>query len=365
MISYNGWDREYESNYLKYQTLFDDIMSKDHDTKEESFERSIAGLIGRQYAVAVSNATDALYFSLIANGIGEGDEVLVSNFSWISSATCIVRAGANPVFCDIDLETYHMSLDSIKRMHSDKVKAIVYTHLYGSMTDTTEIENFCKQNGILFIEDAAQSLGSSLDGRKAGTIGDVSSFSFNSNKVIAGIAGGGVLLTDDKDIADEVSSLRKHGKSDYGFELSNGINSKMYYFNSEIIKFRLTNMSLFQVKRNEIAKEYDKAFKRSPIIIQKNDRTLQHNYHKYVVRFEDTETRDFVINNLKRNKIDHSIHYDKPISENPVFSDYTGYRKDETPNAEKASSTVLSLPIHPFLTKDEINKVIKSVMEMV
>ena len=141
-------------------------------------------------------------FSLKCLDIKPGDEVLTTNFSWISTASCISMVGATPVFCDIDKETYHISLDSIKRMYSDKVKAIVYPHLFGNMSDITEILKFCKEKNISFIEDAAQAIGSSLNGVKAGTLGELSTISFNANKTIGGIAGGGVVLTDNKDYAD-------------------------------------------------------------------------------------------------------------------------------------------------------------------
>ena len=126
-----GWDREYLANKNEYLKLFDNVMQKENERNVEFLEKRIAKTIGRKFAVAVNSGTDALHFSLIVNNIGPGDEVLVTNFSWISSASVVSMAGATPVFCDVDLETNHMSIDSIKRMYSDKVKAIIYPHLFG------------------------------------------------------------------------------------------------------------------------------------------------------------------------------------------------------------------------------------------
>lgn len=338
-------------------------MKKDYDGKVDFLEKNIEVFTGRYYAVGVANATDALYFALVANDIGYGDEVLVTNFSWISSATCITRAGATPVFCDIDLDTYHMSFDSIKRMVSKHTRALIYTHLFGSMSDTREIEEWCKEHDILFIEDAAQSLGSSLDGRKAGTIGDCSVYSFNSNKVVSGIAGGGMFMTNDKDMAEKVQSMRRHGKIGEEFVVQRSMNSKLYVPNAEVINLRLKNLTVWQSKRQEIAKKYDSAFKDLPLITQaqKPRSTLQHNYHKYVVRFEDTETRHFVMQGIKQSKKwNPKIHYDMALTENKVW-DGVEIRMDDTPNALHAARTIMSVPINPWLTEDEINTVIESI----
>ena len=338
-------------------------MKKDYDGKVDFLEKNIEVFTGRYYAVGVANATDALYFALVANDIGYGDEVLVTNFSWISSATCITRAGATPVFCDIDLDTYHMSFDSIKRMVSKHTRALIYTHLFGSMSDTREIEEWCKEHDILFIEDAAQSLGSSLDGRKAGTIGDCSVYSFNSNKVVSGIAGGGMFMTNDKDMAEKVQSMRRHGKIGEEFVVQGSMNSKLYVPNAEVINLRLKSLTVWQLKRQEIAKKYDSAFKDLPLITQaqKPRSTLQHNYHKYVVRFEDTETRQFVMQGIKQSKKwSPKIHYDMTLTENRVW-DGVEIRMDDTPNAVHAARTIMSVPINPWLTDAEINTVIESI----
>jgi len=350
MISYNGWDREYKENKESYLALFDNFMCQANYEDCSSFEDSFADYLGRKHAVSVSNATDALYFSLLVHNIGPGDEVLVSDFSWISTASCISMTGATPVFCDIKLDSYHIDLESMKKMFSNKTKAVVYTHLFGNMTDTTEIENFCKQKNIALIEDAAQSLGSSLNGVEAGTIGDSSSFSFNTNKVIAGINGGGIYLTDDDDHANFVKKIRRHGKGkDFEFL---GNNSRMYFLNAEIINLRFQNMLKYQEKRQEIAEKYNNAFADLPVHLQKTTPNLEHNWHKYVVRFENKEIRKKVKKSLSA-----SIHYEVPISNNSMYR-MLEHRKDDCHNSKLASDTVLSLPIHAWLENEEIEFVI-------
>ena len=261
--------------------------------------------------------------------------------------------GATPVFCDIDLNTYHISLDSIKKMYSPKVKAIVYPHLFGNMSDTKEILDFCKEKNIAFVEDACQSLGTSLNDVKAGTIGDVSTISFNSNKNVAGISGGGIVLTDDKIKADLIRKLRKHGDNEVL-----GYNSKMLLFNAKVIDFRLRKLKEWQNKKQEIAKQYDNQLK-DYVIIQPTTNGLNHNYHKYVIRFKNKQIRDKV-----KEKLNAKIHYEKPLSENIMYKNIE-HRKDGTFNSQIICDTILSLPIHPYLRQDEIEKIINTIIILV
>jgi dTDP-4-amino-4,6-dideoxygalactose transaminase len=357
MTAYDGWDREYQENKQDYLDVFDRFMSQMNYENNEAWEESFAERVGRKYCVSVASATDALHFTLLAHGIGASDEVLVTDFSWISSSACVSMVGAVPVFCDIDLDSYHISLDSIKRMYSDKVKAIIYPHLFGNITDTTEIQQFCKDKGILFIEDAAQSLGSSLHSISAGTIGDCSVYSFNSNKVIAGINGGGVVLTDNETIAKHVKMIRRHGK-DKDFSMI-GYNSRMYVLNSEIINLRLRHADRNQERRQQIAYQYNEAFKDLPVVVQGMSNGLNHNYHKYVVRFEDKDTRKRV-----KAALNASVHYETPLSANSMY-DSLECRRDACTASKTAADTVLSLPVHAWLTEDEISFIINTVKDTI
>jgi len=355
MISYDGWDREYQENKHAYLDLFDRFMSQANYENNEGFENNFAKRLDRKHCVSVASATDALHFALLSHGVGPGDEVLVTDFSWISSSACVSMVGATPVFCDIDLDSYHMNIDSIKRMYSEKVKAIVYPHLFGNMSDTSDIEKFCEENGIVFIEDAAQSLGASLGRVRAGTIGITSVVSFNSNKVISGVNGGGVILTDDDAVANLAKLFRRHGK-DKDFKML-GYNSRMYVLNAEIIKLRLQSTEQNQKRRQQTAKIYNDAFANLPIATQTMSAGVNHNYHKYVVRFEDKETRNRI-----KDALSASIHYEIPLSDNSMYNNLP-HRKDECIYSKIASDTVLSLPVHAWLTDSEITSVITIVKE--
>ena len=346
----DSWHKDYLLNKEEYLKLFDTTMQKEQETNVEFLEKSLIKLTGRNYAVVCSNGTDALHFSLISLGIKPGDEVITTNFSWISTASCISMVGATPVFCDIDISSYHLSLDSIKNMYSDKTKAIVYPHLFGNMSETKDIIDFCKEKNIAFIEDAAQSIGASLNDIKAGSIGDISTLSFNANKVIAGISGGGAVLTDNKLHAETIRKLRKHGNNEML-----GYNSKMLLMNATFIDHRLKKINEYQTKRQAIAKKYDEQLK-DHVIIQPTTNGLNHNYHKYVIRLPNREIR----NELK-DKLNAKVHYDKPLSENIMYNSIY-HRTDSMYNSKTTSDTILTLPIDPFMTDAEISKVVNIIL---
>jgi len=345
-----GWDRDFKENKIHYMHLFEKSMQKEQEANIEFLEDKLKLHTNRKYVVACQSGTDALHFALRSLDIKKGDEVMTTQFSWISTASCISMVGATPVFCEINALTYHMDLDSIKRMYSPKVKAIVYPHLFGYMSETKEILEFCKEKNIAFVEDAAQSLGASLNGVKAGSIGDISTLSFNANKVVSGIAGGGAICTNDKEKAIMFRRLRKHGENK-----TLGYNSKMLLMNAEFINFRLTKMKEWQEKRQEIAKLYNEQL-RPYVTLQPTYNNLDHNYHKYVIRVQNRMVRD----NLKK-VLDAKVHYGMPLSENKMYKNIE-HRTDDMFVSKIICDTILTLPIHAWMTKPEVNKIINTVI---
>ena len=327
-----------EANYLR-------------GSQVKRFEERWAEYTGAKECVTLTSGTDALHTAGMIANIKLGDEVIVPAHTFISTAEAFANLGATLKYVDSKVSDYGINEDSIEEQITNKTKAIVYPHLFGSMSDTKEILDFCKEKNIAFIEDACQALGSSLNEIKAGTIGDVSTLSFNANKVVAGIAGGGAVLTNDIYKAELFTKLRKHGEKEIL-----GYNSKMLIFNAEFINFRLKKMEEWITKRQEIAKRYDSVFKDLPIHIQDTSNGLNHNYHKYVIRFKNKTIRDVV-----KGRLNATIHYDKPLSENFMYENIE-HRKDDCINCKRISETILSLPIHPYLTDEEVNKITNMVM---
>ena len=347
MITFNPWPRDYQYFKKEYDNIFQTSMSYTNESSE-NFEEDIAYLVGRKYAIAVNSATDALHFSLAAYDIGPGDEVLVSNFSWISSASAVKMVDADPVFCDIDEDTYCISLDSCKRMKTDHTRAVIYTPLFGITTDTTELEEWCTENGLILIEDSAQAWGAKYGDKKAGTVGDISSFSFNTNKVVSSPVGGGVILTDDMEIASICSRLRRHGNGDFL-----GRNSKMYPLATNILKFRIKNEDQFVLIRQNMAEYYNGEFKHLRPVVPHN--AVFHNYHKYTLRLEDCDHRSFVMQMLRKADIESDVKYPKLLTDNLLFA---ACQSDSTPIADEVCDTIMTIPNHAMLNEAETQKII-------
>lgn len=357
-MNYNGWEKDYLLYKSTYDELFEECISAgEQDVSTEFLDDEIAEISKRKYAVTCASATDGLQFALQAFGVGPGQEVLVPDFSWISSASAVSMVGATPVFCDIDENTHQITLDSVKRMVTENTVAIIYPTLFGAMfPEIFAVERWCRKRGITFIEDSAQSLGVELNGTVAGSIGDISVYSFNDNKVIAGINGGGAVMTNNEKIYETVKRLAYHGRgtnyADRDVTLL-GRNSKMYLFNAKIISMRLKRREHFQKLRQEIARHYFDLFidGNDFVKIQELPFGLNHNYHKFVLKFESKEMRDKVKQHCGTN-----LHYPDPISANTYYS---GKYKTDNGNktAQKVADTIMSLPCHAWMTTLDVEEI--------
>jgi len=323
------------------------------------FENEIASLCGRKYAVAVGSCTDALFFALKVSGIQANDEVLVTSFSYLASATPILRAGAIPVFVDIVPTTYMMDPDDLKRKITGRTKAIIGVHLFGTLLGIEQMESIAKLNKLILIEDAAQAIGCNWGTRKGGSMGDVSCFSFDPTKVIGAFGNGGVLLTDDPKISGLVSSMRNHGKNpDTGKFGDLGYNSKLSSAQAGLLSYQLGLLGDLIKRRETVAGLY--AEKLNDIVeltLPTHHDGQTSNYHKYVIKLD---RRDQLQEHLTKNGIETKVHYPYIIPELPIFKE----QKHETKSfgeAQKAKATLLSLPIYPELKQEEINAVCRSI----
>ena len=274
----------------------------------------------KKHCVTCASGTDALTISLLASGIQSGDEVLVTNFSWISTASAISTIVAIPVFCDIG-DNYFIDIDSIKRMYSPKCKAVIATPLYGDVYDLSDIRQFCFDKNMFLLEDSAQAIGNPLKG-------DISIISFNTNKTINGPSGGGAMLTDDEDLANRCALLRRHGKKDDDFVML-GLNSIMPKDSELEITNQLDQFDNIIQQRQNDASLYDDYFQ---------EKHSTYNNHKYVIHIEE---RDFAKNVIPGSQ----IHYPRPLSEYSLYKSLP-HRKDNCIESQKACDTVLTLPLN-------------------
>jgi len=363
-IDFKDQKNTFAKNYFKVLESGNHLQS----IYVKRFENKISKICDRKYSAALGSCTDALYFALKSCDINTGDEILVPNFSFIASASSILRVGAKPIFVDIDND-YNLSFEDAEKKISKKTKGLIIVNLFGKMVDPDKVNKFKKKHKLIVIEDAAQSLGASFNGVKSGSVGDVSCVSFDPTKVISAPGSAGALLTNSKIIINKVKSLRYHGKTNGEF-LSLGYNSQMSSLTAVHLLTKLKNLKKWEKKRINLAEYYIKNLSQK-VIKPKYFDGSKHIYHKFVIRVNNC--RDMLFKELVKNKIEVKIHYEKPLNRNIVFKNCdckSFYKckklKCNLVNSNLISKEVLSLPIHPFVTVNQakficdiINKNIK------
>ncbi|MFH0867658.1 MAG: DegT/DnrJ/EryC1/StrS family aminotransferase [Bacteroidota bacterium] len=361
LIPFYGIKRFYEKNSADILNLLNSVYVKGQIFGDEilSLEKELAAYFERRFAVTAGSCTDALFFALKAGRIKEGDEVLVSSFSFIASASCITRIGAVPIFVDIDPDTFLMDMEDLKKKITPKTKAIIGVHLFGQSFDIHAVDKIAKQHNILFIEDAAQGFGSISGKTKAGSLGKISCLSFDPTKVISAFGSGGAMLTDDDNIYRQLLKYKYHGKStDNDYEIQ-GYNSRLSAAQCALLSYQLKeHLSDRHTRLRQIAERYNNELAAvKELILPFEIPENYHIYHKYVIR---TDERNGLSGNLKKNGISTMIHYPKPLNQYSLFHNKP-FRAENITTCSKICSEVLSLPIYPELTDEEIMFICKSI----
>ncbi|MEW6097445.1 MAG: DegT/DnrJ/EryC1/StrS family aminotransferase [bacterium] len=324
-------------------------------------EEEIAAYCQTKYAVGVASGTDALLLSLMACNVGIGDEVITSPFTFIATAEVIVFLGAKPVFVDIDHKTYNIDPDKIKDAIISKTKAIIPVHLYGQPADIDKILDCAKEYNLIVIEDAAQAIGSKYKGKMVGGMGLTGGFSFFPAKNLGAYGDGGMITTNDEGMAKKIKQLRAHGSQvKYQHEII-GTNSRLDELQAAILRVKLKRLNHWTAKRQKIAQIYTHAFTGKDITTPFVEEFNSHVYNQYTIRVKD---RDRLMAHLKKAGIGVAIHYPTPLHLQPAFS-FLGYKPGDFKESEQASKEVLSLPIYPELSDEQIEKVISSVLSFV
>lgn len=308
----------------------------------------------RRFAIAVNSGTDALVIALRAAGVSPGAEVIVTAFSFIASASAIVLAGAIPVFVDIDPATYLMDLDEAQKAITPRTEAIVAVQLYGQCLLPEALERLARSRALLLVEDAAQAFGASRHGRPAGSLGEVSVFSFDPSKVVGGVTTGGMVLTDDPATRDAALQLRSHGWNGSDRFDRLGYNSRMATINGAVLGVALNHEPDRARARRQIAQRYQDTLSaahglRAPPIVDGSSP----NFHKFVVR---SARRDEFRRHLAAHRIDTRVHYAVPLPDNGSLAGSCRV-SGSLRQTRAACGEVLSLPIYPELTSEQIDRV--------
>ena len=331
-----------------------------HGSVVEKFEREFAKYLGVPYLLTVSNGTIALYVALKALGVGKNDEVIVPDFTFFATASTVVLAGATPVFADIDLETYTLNPASVEELITDRTKAIVVVHLYGHPAKMDEILRIAREHGLYVIEDCAQSHGAEYRGVKTGSIGDIGAFSFYATKNLT-MGEGGAISTKSKDVADFVRLYRNHGQRKRYYHEVIGWNFRITNIQAAIGLQQLRKLDQMNSRRREIARLYrDELSSIKSLRLPVEKPWAKHVYHQFTVWVEGDGARDRLAEHLREHGVQVGIHYPRPLHAQPALRKYL---RTPCPNAENASTHVLSLPMHPGLSDEDVLTVTKLVKE--
>ena len=326
--------------------------------KVEEFEKKFAEWVGADYGIAVNSGTAALHVAFLSCGVGAGDEVITSPFTFIASGNSILYTGAKPVFADIDLKTYTINPDSIEKLITENTKAILPVQLYGQSANMDRINEIAERYGLAVVEDAAQAHGATCNGQKVGSIGDMACFSFYPTKNMT-TSEGGIITTNDEDLADNAKIFRAHGASVRYHHSEIGYNFRMTDISAAIGLAQLNKIDGFNSKRIENAEYLNEGLKDvDGIVTPYCAYGSKHVYHQYTIRVEKGNRDDWV-KIINECGVGTGIHYPIPLYNQPVYKSLG--IKGNCPNANLAANTVISLPVHPSLTKEDLDLVIEAV----
>ena len=355
----------------------------------EAFEKEIAALTGAVSAVGCASGTEALWLALVAAGVKPGDSVITTAFSFFASASAIVRAGATPIFVDVDPGTLNLDPVLVGRRLRDpqaasseagKIRAILPVHLYGQCADMDQFDRIIHEDaqelGVALVEDAAQAIGAEWSGRRAGSLGITAAFSFYPTKNLSAYGDAGIVTTTCHGMAKHMRRLRNHGSPKRYYHNEFGWNGRMDAIQAAVLRVKLAHLAEWTERRRQHAATYDQLFAASgltasqtlgamakdrsvPIRLLARSPQAKHVFHQYVIR---TQRRDYLRKFLAERKIGSEIYYPLPLHLQPVFS-YLGLKGGDMPVAEQAAREVLALPMFPELTEAEIGYVVESIVD--
>ena len=321
------------------------------------FEKEFAEYCGAKFGVGVGNGLEALQLAMLAYGVGNGDEVLTVSNTAVATVLAVSSTGAKPIFVDVDPETYGMDVSQIENKITHKTKAILPVHLFGHAVDMNPIIEIAEENNLVVIEDACQAHGTEYRGRRVGGIGHAGCFSFYPTKNLGAYGDGGMIITNEAEIAEKLLSLRNYGQKVRYIHQFKGLNSRLDEMQAAVLRVKLTHLDEWNQKRRENAKLYSELLQGSSVATPVEKDYSKPNYHLYVVK---SQRRDELQRFLETNGICTLIHYPIPVHLQKAFEDL-GISRGSLPITEKTANEILSLPIFPELTEGQIEKIANTI----
>jgi dTDP-4-amino-4,6-dideoxygalactose transaminase len=318
-----------------------------------AFEEEAAAYLGVRHAIGCASGTDALHLALLAAGVGPGDEVITSPFTFIATAEAIRYVGAIPVFVDIDPKTYNLHPEHVAKAITDKTRAVMPVHLFGQPADLHRLAALCESRGLLLIEDCAQSFGATVGGRQTGSIGISAGYSFFPSKNLGAYGDGGLVVTSSDEVAAMVRKLRNHGSDVRYYHDVIGYNSRLDELQAAILRVKLRHIDEFNRERRRVAHRYSEQLQGLPIVTPFEDGLGVHVYHQYTLL---SEHRDVIMKALQEAAISSAIYYPVPLHQQNVFKEACAGLS--LPVTEEISERCFSLPIYPELPNEDIDRIV-------
>ncbi len=327
----------------------------------KGLEEEIARYSQTAHAVACASGTDAILIALWALGIGPGDEVICPSYTFFATAGTISNNGATPVFIDIDPKTYNMDLHLIEKAITPRTKAIVAVSLFGQCADIPSIKAICDKHQLFLIEDAAQSIGSEWEGKRSGSMCDFGTFSFFPSKNLGGAGDGGMIVTQNAELAEKARLLCNHGAKPKYYHSVVGTNSRLDALQAAILRVKLRHLDRWSEQRAKNAALYNQLFEGTAVGRPYHDPRTRHIYNQYVIRVTN---RDGLKAHLAERNIGCEVYYPVPLHQQKCFASL-GYKTGDMPHSEQAALETLALPIYPELSEDMIRHVAQTVRDFV
>ena len=384
---YKDIEEEVNSNVLECFKNAQYIMGEN----VKQFEKEIAEKIGVKHAITVGNGTDALIIALKSLGIKEGDEVITTDYTFFATAEAIRFVGATPVFCDVELDTYNIDPSQIEEKITDKTKAIICVHLFGNACKMDEINDIAKRHNLYVVEDAAQAINSQYKGKNVGNLGDIACFSFFPTKNLGCFGDGGMITTNDDDLATIIRALKVHGSGENGMKAyailndeevevveqnsgDNTVYNPLKYYNylighnsrldeiqAAILRIKLKHLDEYTENRRSISHKYIDALKDTSLVMPTETEGGKHVFHLFILQ---SEKREEIESKLKEKGIATGTYYKVPMHLQKAFNDL-GYKKGDFPNAEYLSERTFAIPLFPEMNDEEREYIINSIKEIV
>lgn len=343
----------------------EEVMSSAHfilGKNVKKLEADVAEFSHVGHGIGVASGSDALHISLLACGIQEGDEVITTSFTFFATAGAIARIGAKAVFVDIDPRTYNIDPVQIEAKITEKTKAIIPVHLYGQAADMDPIMEIAKKHNLYVIEDAAQAIGAKYKGRMVGELGDTCCYSFFPTKNLGGYGDGGMIVTDNEELAEKMSVLRVHGSKPKYYHHVLGYNSRLDEIQAAILNVKFPHLQEWNEARRQKAHTYTHLLQEQVsehVVTPYEAEESHHIYHQYTIR---CERRDELQAYLNEQGVSTMVYYPKPLHLQPVFQEW-GYQEGDLPHTEKAAQEALSLPMFPELKEEQQRYVVEKIAE--